>query len=1849
MTATNLSFRKFLVLLISISLVLTSCKKKATDAADAPLGWTAVNIEKYVSEYSPLRISARDAIMVRFSKLPDQMPVQMETEVEGIANIDPFTDGKWVWKDAVTLEFQPTDPLASNQRYEVTLNLDKIFKNVPEKEAKPTLAIATFQQQLTLSNEGLEYQTDANGQPFIQVKGWINSLDAANSAVIEKTTQAVQKGNSLVKIRWEHVNEREHIFYITGIRRDANESELEIIYDGSDLDADFKGVRKLKVVSINEFVFLESKIQREGSKSIDLIFSDPLDAGQELDGVVQIANWSEEIPTEINGNRITLYLEQYPENAVSLTVSNELKNKEGKSLGNTLSQTLSFLPANPEVKALRKGVIMPETDHIWFPFQAINLKSVEIEISKIYQNNVLQFLQYNALDQHYDLNPVAKIVYSGKVDLSKVSPANNEEKWQKYTLDLSKMVNMDPGSIYNIDIRFSKEDVLRLNCEEANATAAGYGEDYYDEGYDDVENPCKSYYYYGDHYIRTNVFSSNIGLLAKGSEDDKNWTIFVNDLLSANGISGAEITLYDFQRQLVGKGTSDGNGLLVANCTDRPSFIMAKKEGRFGYLSLLDQFSNSLSDFDVNGKRLKEGLDAFIYGERGVYRPGDSMFVSVMLFQHGVNQTKKLDAGIPVKLQVEDSRGKIQFEKMLTENTDHLYHCKVATSDQAPTGNWKWMVTVGGETFYKSVKVETVKPNRLKIRYENLTGPINLYEEPNLAFESTWLHGASAAGLKANVEVIWNDRIQTFKNYSGYRFDDPARSSEFYPEKLFEGTLSEQGKATYKFKQNTDFKPASALKAGIKTTVFEKSGNFSQDYATVDVNPYAAYVGIKVPESEWGGHYLKSDMQRSFPVVALDAKGRPLANRELSVGIYNAEWNWWYNESNYNLLKFNSGDHIGAIKTGKIKTNARGEAVWTDSYENYGNYLSRICDEVSGHCTGEMFYTSKWGNPPSHGESAQIIKLTADKENYAIGDKIKLRVPSNEKSKILLSIEQGSQVLKTMVVAGKAKETIIEIPATAEMAPNVYLHLSLLQPYELTANGLPIRMYGVLPIKIADPSRALHPVIEVPNSLKPDETFTVKVREKQNKSMSYTLAIVDEGLLDLTRFKTPDPTDHFFSKIALGLNTWDLFDKVMNPYGQEFENLFTVGGDGESLNLNSVKKANRFIPTVKFLGPFETKGKTMQHQVKIEKYVGSVRIMVVARSGNAFGSAEETRQVKKELMVQTTLPRVLAPGDEFDLGANVFSMVQNMGAVNVTVEADRHFLSTGNQRTQIQFTKEEDVLVSFGLKAGNATGVGKIGALASNARLSSRDLTEIEIRNPNVPETRVREFKIEAGQKVNLPVELFGSKGSHNLMLEVSNMVPINLQSRLQYLIQYPYGCIEQTTSAAFPQLYVGEIMHLTPNRQKEISNNVTKAIQRISTFQTSGGGFAYWPGSNQTEDWATSYAGHFLIEAKKQNYFVSEKTMTSWFRHQKNTANKYNSQSEVDHTAQAYRLYTLSKYGKPEAGAMNRLRQSKGLTAPAAYLLAAAFAHSGRPQVAKELLTQAQKLESKTMTYEYIRYTYASPLRDMALKAEAQMESGMTSAALSTIKAIVQNLNNSGWYNTQALSHALLAVENFYKSSDKKGILANLQYNGKVLDKINTAKSLALVEIPINENEAKQTIVFGNETKGPIYVKIITKGTPTIQQGTSPSSKNIQLKVVYTDIEGRNVNITDLKQGQGFTAKITVTNPGTFGSIIENCALTFQLPAGWEVSNNRMLDVVSQNRNYDYQDIRDDRVITFFDIYQGSVRTIEIPLIASYSGDFYMAPISVEAMYNNEVYARNGSGRVKVNRGKVENKQLTQ
>ncbi len=255
-----------------------------------------------------------------------------------------------------------------------------------------------------------------------------------------------------------------------------------------------------------------------------------------------------------------------------------------------------------------------------------------------------------------------------------------------------------------------------------------------------------------------------------------------------------------------------------------------------------------------------------------------------------------------------------------------------------------------------------------------------------------------------------------------------------------------------------------------------------------------------------------------------------------------------------------------------------------------------------------------------------MLMFTTDKEKYNVGEKAVVSFPSSEGGRALVSLENGSKVVQTYWVPTKKGETQMEIPVTGKMAPNVYIHITLLQPHATTANDSPIRLYGIVPIEVVDKNTILQPQIAMPDVLRPEQKTTIKVSEKNGKPMTYTLAVVDEGLLDLTRFKTPNAWDAFYAKEALGVKTWDIYDDVIGAYGGKINQVFSIGGDAD-LGGGKAKKANRFKPVVMYFGPFTIgKGQTRLHDIKLPKYIGSVRTMVVAANTDfsAYGMCRKS-------------------------------------------------------------------------------------------------------------------------------------------------------------------------------------------------------------------------------------------------------------------------------------------------------------------------------------------------------------------------------------------------------------------------------------------------------------------------------------------------------------------------------------------------------------------------------------------------------------------------------------------------
>ena len=397
------------------------------------------------------------------------------------------------------------------------------------------------------------------------------------------------------------------------------------------------------------------------------------------------------------------------------------------------------------------------------------------------------------------------------------------------------------------------------------------------------------------------------------------------------------------------------------------------------------------------------------------------------------------------------------------------------------------------------------------------------------------------------------------------------------------------------------------------------------------------------------------------------------------------------------------------------------------------------------------------------------------------------------------------------------------------MAPNVYLHISLLQPHAQTVNDLPIRMYGIAPVFVTNRQTILQPQIKMPEVLRPETDFNVTVSEKSGKPMTYTLAIVDDGLLDLTNFKTPDPWNEFYAREALGIRTWDMYDDVLGASGGRYSSLFSTGGDASLKPADA--KANRFKPVVKFIGPFYlAKGKQQTHTLKLPMYVGSVRAMVVAGQDGAYGNAEKTAFVRTPLMLLSTLPRVLSTQEEITVPVNVFAMENQVKNVTVSLEASGAGVQiTGNRQQSLTFDQPGDQLAYFTLKTGSKTGKATIHLTASGNGQQTKETIEIEVRNPNPVVTLRNSQWIEAGQEAELSYTLAGSSSANNqVQLEVSRIPSVDISRRFDFLYNYQHHCTEQLTSKALPLLFVSQFKAVDEQEAEKIKTNVQEAIRHI-------------------------------------------------------------------------------------------------------------------------------------------------------------------------------------------------------------------------------------------------------------------------------------------------------------------------------------------------------------------------------------------------------------------------------------
>lgn len=1794
--------------LLTLLATVTSCSD------DKPSG-----SNKYVTTFTAGTVS-------RYAKayllLADSIPqdVAGEIDLDDVLSISPSVDGQFTLANNSTIVFSPSESFARGETYTVKAKIGKLFSDAESPDKTFVFQFSTMPLAFSGSFAGL--QPSADGRTY-SMEFHIRSLDREDSLTVMKSIRASEGEPT-----WEEDGDG----YGRTLRIEAKEEEKS---------------RELEIYSLNDSIIATATVpgandidvygiaykKEDGQSFVEISFTKQLDPKQKMEGLAYVED-CQNTKVTITGNVLRLYPDRKLKRA-TVFISGAIRSAKGVALGEDTKRDVTLETGLPEVRFTTDGVIVPQSDKVAIPFRSIGMRGVRVRVFKVFKDNIGSLLQESDLDSYGVLARYGRPVAVKTIDLER--DGIDLMSWHTFAIDLSDIMKAERGTLYRIELEMdkglsawpvadatpldkeaiAKKDALVFNqlIDKFNSGDTWYYPNYYYWNWDELDDPSKSEYYDSRPIEGRNVLATNIGLTAITNGDGR-MRIVALDLTDASPMAGVTISAYSQQKQLLQTVTTGSDGIADIEYDRRigvPGYIAGAQGDDVSYLRVANGKELSTSTFDVSGEVVQSGIKCFIYGDRGVWRPGDTIHLTAMIQSQG----DEMPSNHPVELELRTPQGTTLVDKVSTQGVNGIYTFDIPTESTAATGVYTAKVTVGSATFSKNVRVETIKPNRLKIDLK-LPKTVSSRGGAKADLHTEWLTGAKAHDMRYTLTATMVPAKTSFAKFPKFVFDSPERQQFIIrDESIANGTTDGDGNAAVNFNPQTGKNAPGMLSASITTKVIEPSGEFSIDVSRCQYSPYSRYAGIKTPQE--GERQLDCGRTYKFAVASVDENGTPQAGVRLSVNVYKVEYWWWWSASGDDMANYTANEWNRPVATKQVKTGDGGKAEFdlNIARNDWGTYLIKVSDDESGHTTGTLAYFD-WPEMENRGvdgeANAMALKVLTDKDEYAAGETMRVSFPSATGAKAIVNICRGSRILSSRIVDCGASKTSVGIDVTDEMAPNVYAIVSLVQPYANTKNDNPIRLYGVAQASVSSAASHLTPQISAKEEVRPMQPMSVSVSEKDGRAMAYTIAVVDEGLLDLTRFKTPDPWSAFNAREALGLKMWDVYNDVAGAYGGRIESMFSIGGD-DALNGGPKAVVNRFTPMTYFAGPFSIgKGEHKTHTIDIPNYMGRVRVMVVASDGKAAGFAEKSVKVAKPLMILGTMPRQIGVGDKARISATVFAN-KAMGGVSVSIEAKNGVKVTGGSKKTLNFSSATDITVPFDIEAGEAEGEATIRLTCSGGGETAEYETKLKIRKEANTTAHTEKVTIKPGKEWAGKSRASLTGGTvERATVELTAIKPLNIASRVSEIIAYPHGCAEQTASKVFGQLYLNEFCDLTAEQSRNADQNIKAGIERLASYATADGGVAYWPGGSYADLWCSAYVYTLYTEAEAKGYYIQpaiKKALESYLRN-KVRQWKNSDKSEAANVAQA--LFALANNNKAQTGVMNRLEEElakpqAGWTgyaqtaSDARNWLAAAYARAGNKQLAKTLISDLASNSGASLRLTAFSLAAADGAGLMADKVSADLS------------------NSDKWMSTYSTSLAIMSWHYFAKGSKQgDGIKATLSVDGRKPEKISSAKFAWAKEIA---GDGGHDIKIKNTGEGDLTV-LLSTFEKAAQTAVNQNDNGLSVSV-----EGMPAGA--VKAGETFDVRVVVTN--TTPTKLKNVAVRFTLPAGFEIQAVR-------SKGVSHYDVRDDRVLAYADELspgRSSCASFVAKVSATYAGDFYMPAADARLMYDDKVQGNSSSGRIVV------------
>jgi uncharacterized protein YfaS (alpha-2-macroglobulin family) len=1510
----------------------------------------------------------------------------------------------------------------------------------------------------------------------------------------------------------------------------------------------------------------------------------------------------------VDGGFTLMSTEMKPDQAYQVSVAKGLEGQFHGKMKENYSEQITFGKIAPSINFVNaKGMYLSSRGYKNLALNIVNVPKVEVTVIKVYENNLNHFMRRGTgSDYGYDEED------GGSYEVYSTDNMGDTIFHQDY--ETEKLPGINAARVLHLDFQ---DKIKNYNGVYVITVSSK------------------------DHYWvqQSKVLSiSDIAMIVKEEQD--NIYVFANSIRDTKPLSGVKVSFISTNNQQLYTATTNGEGMATFSEMGKQSpgfkvgLVTAKMNDEFSFV-WLDGSRIETSRYDVGGRVPNStGLNAMIYAERNLYRPGEVAHVSTVVRDESWNNPGE----IPVKLRLVMPNGKEFGTMRKILNSEGSCETIFPIPATALTGTYTLEVYSGNDILLNSypMSIEEFIPDRLKASVKIDKPEYNLGDSVRITMQADNLFGTPA--MNRNWECELNLEKQSFSSdkYDNYQFNISKDFS--FNTQLDNGTTDERGAAKAAFGISTDYAEAGLIKGSIMATVFDETGRPVHRYEHFKVFTQATFIGIKGGDYD----YVSTHTPMRVPLIALDKNGNPQSGVNVQVTVIKKEWNTVIEQS---------GDHYRYVSQEQKKVVAQ-QALRISGEQSFFTYTPMLSGAYEVHVSlpGKEGYVSKsfyaWGYSDSQYTSFEVnnegnVDIKPDKNKYNQGDEVKLLFTTPFEGRMLVTIERD-KLLKHFYITTNNKSASLSFKAEDFCVPNVYVTATLFRPMDGTDMPLTVA-HGFRNVTVENTKNHLPVTVTVAEKSRSKTKQTITV--KTTPGAFVTIAAVDEGILQVKNYQTPDPYEYFYQKVALSLNSYDIYPLLL----PEIKTTRSSTGGDEAGDNSQLRVNPTFVNRVKLVSFWSgivqaDKSGIVRYNIDVPQFSGDIRVMAYAYKGKGFGGADQHMKVADPVVISTALPRVLSPRDQVVMPVTLSNTTTKEAPATVTVTVAGPLGITGVASQKVTIPANREARAVFNVAALNSIGAGKVTVSVTAMNETFVDETEIGVRPPASLQKITGSGTVSAAgvASLSIPSKFLPGTAGGKLIIGKSPLVPFS--KNLEYLVRYPHGCVEQTTSAAFPQLYYADLVKGITGAKASDGNpgyNVQQAILKLQSMQLSNGALMYWPGGGSESWWGSIYATHFLLEAKKAGYEVNARTVDHLlqylrFKLQKRATEvlyyNENLKKEIAAKETAYSLYVLALAGQPQIATMNYYKGNPNMLAiDSKYLLAAAYGLAGQPQQARQVLPASFGGEKSGKAFGGSFYSY---IRDAGLSLNALMDMDPGNPQVATLARQVSSyLSSQPYLSTQENVWGILALGKIARAANATTATATVNIGGKTLVTSNgNAVSMNLKDYI---NKPLQVQVKG---KGNYYYFWEASGI-TADGSYKEEDSYLQVRRTYYNRNGQPVVGNTFKQNDLIVIKLTLT--AQYNIPVENVVVTDMLPAGFEIENTRLTDMpqmkwIKEQATPDYLDYRDDRV-NLYTTASGQPREFYYMVRAVSPGIYQLGPVQADAMYNGFFHSYHGAGVVTI------------